>query len=266
MRVNTEKSDMTSLEIEYDRIYGLQEFFPDELDYSVLERHIEVVGPMARMSNSGVTIYDLCKRTHAFTSYNFPELFDYDMEGIEAEDGFYFESRQHPDDRIQWMISMLKYLRLVFESRGNKMRYKLIIEYRIEIAGKYVRVIEQIQALECDSRGNIWLALCLLDISPNQTPFTRVESRIFNVETRETIAAPDYPEYKKYEPDGANLTVREREVLKLVREGYLSKEISSQLRITVNTVNTYRQRIIEKLGVNNSQEAIRHAERFGLFD
>ena len=257
---------MNTLQREYKKIYDRQDFRPEELDYAILDRHIEVLGQMARMSNSGVTIYDLYKRNHAFTSYNFPGLFDYDMERIEAEDSDYFNSRLHPDDWNQWTLSMLKFLRLVFDSEGSKMRFKLIIEYRIELEGKYIRVIEQIQALECDRRGNVWLALCLLDISPNQTPFTRVEARIFDIEARETIAIPEYPEYRPLEKNTASLTAREREVLNLVREGLLSKEISDQLRVSVNTVNTYRQRIIEKLDVNNSLEAIRYAERWGLLD
>jgi len=257
---------MNPLLREYDRIYDWQNFRAEELDYSILDRHVEVLSQMARMSNSGVTIFDLFKRNHAFASYNFPGLFDYDMDRITVEDSHYFNSRLHPDDLAQWTLSMLKFLRLVFDTEGNKMRFKLIIEYRIELGGKHVRMIEQIQALECDRHGNVWLALCLLDISPNQTPFTRVESRIFDMETRQTIAMPEYPEYMRFEKSTASLTVREKEILNLVREGFLSKEISDLLRISVNTVNTYRQRIIEKLEANNSQEAIRYAEKFGLLD
>lgn len=96
--------------------------------------------------------------------------------------------------------------------------------------------------------------------------FTRVESRIFDIKNRQIIAMPNYPEYKAFKNDKPNLTVREKEVLKLVREGFLSKEISDRLSISLNTVNTYRQRIIEKLEVNNSQEAIRYAEKFGLLN
>ena len=264
-RINTEKSDMRSLEREYDSIYDRQDLRADELDYSILDRHIEVLDRAAKMSNSGVTIYDLYKRNHAFTSYNFPELFDYDMEQIKAEDGIYFNSRLHPDDWYEWTLNMMKFLQFVFDT-DDKMRYKLIFEYRIEMGGKYIRMIEQIQALECDNRGNVWLALCLLDISPNQTPFTRVESRIFDKEARRTIAMPDYPEFKTFEKNTACLTKREKEILILVREGFLSKEISDRLDLSVNTVNTYRQHIIEKFDVNNSQEAIRYAEKFGLLD
>ena len=257
---------MDALQREYDKIYDRQDFCAEELDYSILDRHIGVLAQMARMSNSGVTIYDLYKRNHAFTSYNFPDLYAYDMERIRIEDSDYFNSQLHPDDWAQWTLNLMKFLHYIFEPDRDKMRYKLILEYRIELGGKYVRVIEQIQALECDSQGNVWLALCLLDISPNQTSFTRMEARIFDMKTRQTIAMPDYPEYKVYEKDTPCLTNREKEILNLVREGFLSKEISDRLRISVHTVNTYRQRIIEKLDANNSQEAIRYAERLGLFD
>lgn len=253
--------------IEHERLLDLlQETCDDELDYSVLDRHIEALDRMAKMSNSGVTIYDIHLRKHVFVSYNFPELFDCDKERIKREDSEYFDSLLHPDDLNELLLARLKYFRKALDAGPDMARYKLISEYRLNLSGNYVRVIEQQQALETDSRGNVWLALSLLDISPNQTPFTRVESRIFDIKTRQIIAMPSYPEYKTFENNKPNLTVREKEVLKLVREGFLSKEISAQLSISLNTVNTYRQRIIEKLDVNNSQEAIRYAEKFGLLN
>jgi len=60
------------------------------------------------------------------------------------------------------------------------------------------------------------------------------------------------------------LTKRETEILKLVKEGYLSKEISSKLFISLHTVNTHRQRFLEKLGAQNSFEAVNFASKFGL--
>lgn len=65
---------------------------------------------------------------------------------------------------------------------------------------------------------------------------------------------------------GVELTKREIEILRLVKEGYLSKEISGKLSISVHTVNTHRQRFLEKLGANNSFEAVMFASKFGLLD
>lgn len=45
------------------------------------------------------------------------------------------------------------------------------------------------------------------------------------------------------------LSSREREVLQLVLKGFTSKEIGQQLFVSMNTVNTHKRRIKEKLGV-----------------
>ena len=60
------------------------------------------------------------------------------------------------------------------------------------------------------------------------------------------------------------LTSRELEVLRMVRDGLLSKEISDRLGISLHTVNTHRQRVLQKLDANNSIEAIAFAHRYGL--
>ncbi|MBK6998073.1 MAG: helix-turn-helix transcriptional regulator [Lewinellaceae bacterium] len=54
--------------------------------------------------------------------------------------------------------------------------------------------------------------------------------------------------------------------MKLVKDGLLSKEISNRLSISLHTVNTHRQRFLEKLGANNSLEAIIFASKFGLLE
>ena len=56
--------------------------------------------------------------------------------------------------------------------------------------------------------------------------------------------------------EGAELSTREREVLELLARGYLYKEIAEQLKISVQTVNTYIRRIYEKLHVRSRSQAV----------
>jgi DNA-binding NarL/FixJ family response regulator len=56
--------------------------------------------------------------------------------------------------------------------------------------------------------------------------------------------------------ESANLSTREREVLELLARGYLYKEISDNLGISVATVNTYIRRIYEKLHVRSRSQAV----------
>jgi DNA-binding NarL/FixJ family response regulator len=58
------------------------------------------------------------------------------------------------------------------------------------------------------------------------------------------------------EPVGENLTGREREVLGLLAQGYLYKEIADALNISMPTVSTYIRRIYDKLHVNSRGRAV----------
>ena len=60
------------------------------------------------------------------------------------------------------------------------------------------------------------------------------------------------------------LTERELQVLKLISKGLSTKEISSELNITTNTVNTYRKRIPRKLEVRNCTEAVYLMSKYEL--
>ena len=60
------------------------------------------------------------------------------------------------------------------------------------------------------------------------------------------------------------LSQRELEILKLLGEGHLKKEIASQLGISITTVATYIRRIYEKLDVQNAPAAISKAYRAGI--
>jgi DNA-binding NarL/FixJ family response regulator len=56
--------------------------------------------------------------------------------------------------------------------------------------------------------------------------------------------------------DGSELAPRERELLELLAQGFLYKEIADRMQITVGTVNTYIRRIYEKLHVHSRSQAI----------
>jgi DNA-binding NarL/FixJ family response regulator len=59
------------------------------------------------------------------------------------------------------------------------------------------------------------------------------------------------------------LSQREGEVARLISQGYSNKEIASQLEISVKTVETYKYRVMEKLGLRNRADFIRLALRSG---
>jgi len=60
------------------------------------------------------------------------------------------------------------------------------------------------------------------------------------------------------------LTERERDVLRLTAQGYSAPEIGEKLFISPKTVDTYKQRIQEKLGFGHRSDYIQFALRLGL--
>jgi DNA-binding NarL/FixJ family response regulator len=60
-----------------------------------------------------------------------------------------------------------------------------------------------------------------------------------------------------------DLTDREGDVLKLVALGYTNKEIARQLDIGVKSVETYKSRGVEKLGLKTRAEIVRYASAQG---
>ena len=85
---------METLQREFEELLDSQRFDPRELDYSVLERHIPQLTLLSQVANSGISVFDMYTRRHVFASYNFSELFGYDLEGIAAEDSDYFMRRR----------------------------------------------------------------------------------------------------------------------------------------------------------------------------
>ncbi len=65
---------------------------------------------------------------------------------------------------------------------------------------------------------------------------------------------------------GLALTVREREVLRLVAEGYSNGRIAETLYISTKTASVHVSRIIAKLEVSNRGEAAAVAHRLGLLE
>lgn len=65
-------------------------------------------------------------------------------------------------------------------------------------------------------------------------------------------------------PARPQLSEREGAVLRLIAAGRRNKEIGEQLGVSVKSVETYRRRLLEKLGYTSTAEVVRHAIREGI--
>jgi DNA-binding NarL/FixJ family response regulator len=75
---------------------------------------------------------------------------------------------------------------------------------------------------------------------------------------RQMAAAPEKPHARH-----AELSEREKEVLLRLAWGYSNKEVAAELSLSVKTVETYKARIGEKLGLRSRTELVQYALRQG---
>jgi DNA-binding NarL/FixJ family response regulator len=88
-----------------------------------------------------------------------------------------------------------------------------------------------------------------------------------SIDTGETFVSPSIATRMPAPPGTGRespLSVREREIVRLVAAGQSSKAIARTLDISHQTVDTHRRRILKKLDLHSSAEVVRYAIRSGL--
>lgn len=252
---------LEQLQQEYGRLLMQVNFDESTLDYSILEGHAQFLDRLDVLEHSSYSVFDMHKKEHVYLSSSFERIMQYDREEALEEGNSFFDNRVHPDDFLDSLSNGIRMIKFAYEQPIEKRRdYKLINQYRIRNGkGDFVRVIEQFQVLELCPNGNLWLSLCVLDHSPNQDLQAPFESCLLNLSTGRIMDFDDPVPHK-----ASSLSPRETEVLNLISQGKISKQIAEELYISVHTVNTHRQRIISKLNAQNTAAALRYAGELGI--
>lgn len=165
----------------------------------------------------------------------------------------------HPDDRMI-IDSIQRARKYIYQQRiEERKNYKLVNNFRIcSEANQCFRIDVQHSVLEMDQQGNFWLGLRIIHLDPDQESDRPASSFLQHVYRNEII-------YSIYgDTESGCISRREREVLELISEGYVSKEIAEKLFISEFTVNNHRKSILRKLNANNASEAIKKAVKVGI--
>lgn len=250
-------SKLQEIQQKYFELLESIPFVEEELDYSILEKHKPYLENLDKIGNSAISVFDMNRKTHVYISPSYRERLGLPDDKKEGPEGF--DQLMHPDDVILAMESGYYFLKMAMNTTNTELKsYKLVNDYRIQTSENgWMRMNEEHQILETDSHGNVWLALSIIDVSPNQNVNEPMSSRLVNQKTGEIISFAEVTSMFV-------LTNREKEILQLISTGNVSKQIADELHISVHTVNTHRQNIIEKMEVTNTAEAIQLASRIGI--
>jgi DNA-binding CsgD family transcriptional regulator len=168
-------------------------------------------------------------------------------------------SRVHTEDlQKKYRLEFQFFQLLNTISVADRMNYEVITKLRIRNReGRYVLVKHRLIYISSSEDGSAWLALCLYNLIYDHPEFEVPQGVIVNIKSGEVI---DYRQH----PFNDMLTLREKEILQLIKHGRRSKEIADKLSLSINTVNRHRQNIFQKLNVGSAMEACRVAETIGL--
>ena len=133
-------------------------------------------------------------------------------------------------------------------------KQKTAYEISACLVGSEMCIRDRIQK---DKNGKAWMIMGVVDIAPDQTPMERIRRTVINRKTGEMLPSAVVPANQQ-------LTKREKEILLLIRQGFLSKEIAYKLNLSIYTVNNHRKNILAKLNADNVIEAINRAESSGI--
>ena len=89
---------------------------------------------------------------------------------------------------------------------------------------------------------------------------TYLSPGIMDIVVKDYVTPPAYSD----SPDSSNLTLREKEVLQLVAEGHSTAQIANSLHVSVKTIESHRQRLMEKLNTKGIAGLTKYAIREGL--
>lgn len=252
---------MKPIRISREEMWAKQRISPTDIDYEVWEQDKSMLQQLSKVSRNCTFVVDVFRCRYAYASPNFVDLLGYDARKIATleRQGDYLESRIHPDDREQLAALQIKLSQFIYSLPAEQRNdYSNIYSFRILNARQqYVRVNSKHQVLEQDRRGKAWLIIGNMDISPDQKETDKVGCTVLNLKNGEMFSPISLT-------PPANLTIREIEILRLIHEGLLSKEIAERLCISIHTVNIHRQNLLRKLGVQNAIEAIRKGQAHGL--
>jgi DNA-binding CsgD family transcriptional regulator len=169
----------------------------------------------------------------------------------------------HPEDH-SWFLTFGNYMAEFFAQLPLEklMRYKMRHDLRYRKKnGDYARLLCQALIIEHDDDGRL---LRSLDVFSDVT-YLKQEGR----PVLSFIGMNDEPSFidvcskNIYNTKEEEFTKREKQVLTLLIEGRLSKEISDVLSISKQTVDTHRKNMLHKKNLNNTSELIIKAVKFG---
>ena len=245
-------------------------------DFFTLTNHIEGVGderyrhldPMLRaidaMANAtyqSIYVIDYFKQGFLHVASNPLFLCGHTAEEV-REMGYRFYIDHVPADE-QLMLSEINEVGFKrFNAMPLQERDRCFMSYDFHIINDNNRYLvnHKITPFALAENGRAWLALCVVSLSPHNSP-GHVE---FRRKGQSVYWEYDLVAHQWQERLTLTLRPQEKQVLILSAQGYTVSQIANKMCRAVDTVKTYKRALFERLGVRSITEALTVATNQGL--
>lgn len=233
---------------------------PENVDYKIAERFLPFFRLIDKLKTSIIIVTDFHKGNYFYVSERFNKMFGFEKNKVPDMNQLWFRKRFHPNDYIINVAGIEFHKFIMQQPAENRKNFKLTHDFRMRNeSNQWIRLLVQDYILETDKLGNPWLIMKLCDTSPMQDVNAPATSVCRNIQNNEVIFSLEGSQHIT-----ENISVREKEVLKLIADGMKSNEIAEKLFISSNTVNNHRRNMINKLKVSNTTEAVKLAIKLGI--
>jgi DNA-binding CsgD family transcriptional regulator len=167
-----------------------------------------------------------------------------------------YRNKVHPDDLPGYDLCLQKIGNLlqndIDPAQWNQ--YRFVIHYRVWRKTDYFQLREE-QIVQSPGQKPGGRHLLLTDVTDDY-PFTCVQLDWYE------IGSLGYKKINNYTPhhQESPLTGREVEILRLLGEGFTSKQIAEHLYISVNTVRNHRANLLRKTHAHNTVQVLKMAQ------
>jgi len=237
-----------------------QDFSEGQPYAKILNRYKEIASNYARMENAIAVLSDW-RTNESYIYYGgFLQTLGIDENVKDSKVPSIWEEKIfkiiHPADLTEKHLQELCFYHFV-KRQPKKKRTDYYLMSKLRMKNKtdsYISVLHRIFYVSMPTNDTLWLALCLysplvFDIPAKCLIINSIDGHVTELEEHNNEKI---------------LSVREKQVLKLINKGLMSKEIAETLSISIYTVNRHRQEILGKLQVKNSIEACRIANDLKL--
>lgn len=226
---------------------------PDS-EYAKTDVCIVMADALARNTNHSLYIIDYHRKNFLYVSSNPLFLCGHSPEEVQQKGyAFYFEVV--PSDEINRLMEINEAGFRFYYDQPIEKRLDLSIEYNFHIhtSEKHPHLIHhKLTPVLLSGKGDIWLALCTVSLSPEKnigdvviSDHTCTDHYIYSFEGRRWRKQPELI-----------LSDREKEILQFSVRGLSNTEIGETLFIDANTVKFHKKKIFEKLHAENITEAV----------